>query len=151
MRPKPVIGPTTPRVRPRSRPNECWSSAHSAPCRRSARTANRPFGGAPPQELIAVDQDRLGRQATVLSSSGGRWVIVKQLADGSRAVALFNETGQPQTISTTARAVQLPTASTYTVRDLWQHTDTRTTGNITATVPAHGTVVYRVSPATTGN
>ncbi|NUV61187.1 glycoside hydrolase family 27 protein [Streptomyces sp. CAI-85] len=102
------------------------------------------------KEIIAVDQDRLGRQGTVLSSSGGRWVIVKQLADGSRAVALFNETGQPQTIRTTAQAVQLPPAGAYTLRDLWQHTTSRTTGDISATVPAHGTVVYRVSPATGG-
>lgn len=100
------------------------------------------------KEIIALDQDRLGRQATMLSSSGGRWVIVKQLADGSRAIALFNETSQAQTISTTTGAAGLPTRPAYTVRDLWRHTNARSTGAITATVPAHGTVVYRVTPTT---
>lgn len=97
------------------------------------------------KELIAVDQDALGKQATVLKSEDGRWTIVRQLANGDRAVALFNETGQPQRISTTAKDIGLPRADGYRLRDLWQHQDTHTTGTISATVPAHGTTVYRVS------
>ncbi|MGW7634606.1 NPCBM/NEW2 domain-containing protein [Streptomyces decoyicus] len=97
------------------------------------------------KDLIAIDQDPLGKQATVLKSESGRWTLVRQLADGDRAVALFNETGQPQRISTTAKDLGLPQADGYRLRDLWRHQDTHTTGTVSATVPAHGTVVYRVS------
>ncbi|MEV0447061.1 NPCBM/NEW2 domain-containing protein [Streptomyces sp. NPDC050600] len=97
------------------------------------------------REVIAVDQDPLGKQGTVVSSSSGRWVVVKELADGSRAVALFNETESAQRIGTTARAAGLPDADAYTVRDLWQHTTTNTAGTVSATVPAHGTVMLRLS------
>ncbi|MFG2828307.1 NPCBM/NEW2 domain-containing protein [Streptomyces sp. NPDC048434] len=97
------------------------------------------------KDLIAVDQDPLGKQATVLKSESGRWTLVRQLADGARAVALFNETGQPQRISTTAKDLGLPQADGYRLRDLWRHQDTHTTGTVSATVPAHGTTVYRVS------
>ncbi|MFI0713412.1 NPCBM/NEW2 domain-containing protein [Streptomyces inhibens] len=97
------------------------------------------------KDVIAIDQDALGKQATVLKSESGRWTVVRQLANGDRAVALFNETGQPQQISTTAKDVGLPQADGYHLRDLWQHRDTHTTGTISATVPAHGTTVYRVS------
>ncbi|UKY48871.1 NPCBM/NEW2 domain-containing protein [Streptomyces inhibens] len=97
------------------------------------------------KDVIAIDQDALGKQATVLKSESGRWTVVRQLANGDRAVALFNETGQPQQISTTAKDVGLPQADGYRLRDLWQHRDTHTTGTISATVPAHGTTVYRVS------
>ncbi|KOG37595.1 NPCBM/NEW2 domain-containing protein [Streptomyces decoyicus] len=97
------------------------------------------------KDLIAIDQDPLGKQATVLKSESGRWTLVRQLADGDRAVALFNETGQPQRISTTAEELGLPQADGYRLRDLWRHQDTHTTGTVSATVPAHGTVVYRVS------
>ncbi|ROQ63357.1 alpha-galactosidase [Streptomyces sp. 840.1] len=96
-------------------------------------------------EVIAVDQDPLGKQGTVLSSDQGRWVVAKELRDGSRAVALFNETGSAQRISTTAAAAGLPRAAAYTMRDLWEHTDYNTAGDISATVPAHGTVLLRVA------
>lgn len=95
-------------------------------------------------EVIAVDQDPLGKQGEVVSSEGGRWVVSKELADGSRAVALFNEGSRAQRIETTAKAVGLPKSRGYTMRDLWKHSDTNTTGRIAATVPAHGTVLVRV-------
>ncbi|WP_329361368.1 NPCBM/NEW2 domain-containing protein [Streptomyces sp. NBC_01483] len=97
------------------------------------------------KEVIAVDQDPLGKQGTVLSSEGGRWVVAKEMKDGSRTVALFNETGSAQHIATTARAVGLPAAPAYTLRDLWQRRSYNTAGAISATVPAHGTVLVRVS------
>ncbi|MFF5672940.1 NPCBM/NEW2 domain-containing protein [Streptomyces hygroscopicus] len=97
------------------------------------------------REVIAVDQDPLGKQGTVVSSEDGRWVIAKEMADGSRAVALFNETDRPRHIATSATGVGLPGATAYRLRDLWAHQDYHTAGAIAATVPAHGTVLYRVS------
>ncbi|MGW2523702.1 NPCBM/NEW2 domain-containing protein [Streptomyces sp. NPDC001617] len=97
------------------------------------------------KEVIAVDQDPLGKQGTVVSSEGGRWAVAKEMKDGSRTVALFNENGTAQHISTTAQAVGLPHAPAYTLRDLWQHRSYNTAGIISATVPAHGTVLVRVS------
>ncbi|WP_447035994.1 NPCBM/NEW2 domain-containing protein [Streptomyces sp. DSM 118878] len=97
------------------------------------------------EEVIAVDQDPLGRQGEVLSSQDGRWVVAKEMKDGSRAVALFNETGTAQSISTTAKAVGLRDADGYTMRDLWRHKSYNTAGRISATVPAHGTVLLRVA------
>lgn len=103
------------------------------------------FGILSNEEVIAVDQDPLGKQGVVLSSEGGRWAVSKEMGDGSRAVALFNETGEAQRISTTAEATGLPKASAYTVRDLWEHTARNTAGGLSATVPAHGTVLLRVA------
>ncbi|MFG2352530.1 NPCBM/NEW2 domain-containing protein [Streptomyces sp. NPDC048521] len=97
------------------------------------------------KEVIAVDQDPLGKQGTVVSSAGGRWVVAKEMKDGSRAVALFNESGTAQRIATSASAVGLPDADAYTLRDLWQHRGYNTAGTIAATVPAHGTVLLRVA------
>ncbi|MFF7640041.1 NPCBM/NEW2 domain-containing protein [Streptomyces canus] len=97
------------------------------------------------KEVIAVDQDPLGKQGAVVSSEGGRWVVAKEMKDGSRTVALFNESSSPQHIATTAAAVGLPDADAYTLRDLWQHRSYNTAGTISATVPAHGTVLVRVA------
>ncbi len=101
------------------------------------------------REVIAVDQDRLGVQGAPISTDGGRDVFVKPLANGDRAVALFNESDSPQRIATTAAAAGLPAAPAYTVRDLWAHTTRETAGTLAATVPAHGTVMLRVGTSRT--
>ncbi|MET9293461.1 NPCBM/NEW2 domain-containing protein [Streptomyces sp. NPDC003077] len=99
------------------------------------------------REVIALDQDPLGKQGTVVKSGGSRWTVVKRLANGDRAVALFNEADHPQRITTTAKDVGLPKAGGYRLRDVWKHRDFHSAGTISATVPAHGTVVFRVSPS----
>jgi alpha-galactosidase len=97
------------------------------------------------RDVIAVDQDRLGIQGSPISTDGGRDVFVKPLANGDRAVALFNETDTVQRIGTSAAGIGLPQATAYRVRDLWTHTDRETAGAIAATVPPHGTTLVRVS------
>ncbi|MFD8723254.1 NPCBM/NEW2 domain-containing protein [Streptomyces sp. NPDC059629] len=103
------------------------------------------FGILDNKEVIAVDQDPLGKQGTVVSSEYGRWVVTKEMQDGSRAVALFNESDSPQRIATSAKAVGLPKAPAYTLRDLWQHRSYNTAGTVSAIVPAHGTVLVRIA------
>ena len=98
-------------------------------------------------DVIAVDQDPLGVQATVVSNANGQWVLSKPLSDGSHAVVLFNATGTPQTITTSAAAAGLPGGYTgYNLKNLWTHQNTETAGGIGASVPAHGVAFYRVTP-----
>jgi alpha-galactosidase len=96
-------------------------------------------------DVIALDQDPLGKQATVLSAGGGLVVYSKVLANGDRAVALSNETAATATISTTASATGIGSASSYTLKDLWSKAVRSTSGAISASVPSHATVLYRVS------
>ncbi|SED33445.1 alpha-galactosidase [Amycolatopsis tolypomycina] len=98
-------------------------------------------------DVIALDQDPLGRQATVLSANAGLVVYSKVLANGDRAVALSNETAATATISTTASATGIGGAASYTLKDLWSKAVRTTTGTISASVPSHATVLYRVSRA----
>ncbi|MCX4903522.1 ricin-type beta-trefoil lectin domain protein [Streptomyces sp. NBC_00878] len=97
------------------------------------------------RDVIAVDQDSLGRQGTEISSSGGLHVLTKQLANGDRSVLLFNENASAATISTSATAAGLPAASSYRLTNLWSKVVSSTSGNISARVPGHGSVMYRVS------
>ncbi len=98
--------------------------------------------------VIAVDQDPLGKQGRPLASKGGHWVLAKPLKNGDCAVVLFNQSGTPATISTTAARVGLGVATGYTLRNLWTQALTETAGPISARVPAHGVVMYRVSKGT---
>jgi len=72
-------------------------------------------------------------------------VYSKVLANGDRAVALSNESTVGTTISTTAAAIGLGGSSSYTLTDLWSKATRSTTGAISAPVPGHGTVLYRVA------
>ena len=100
--------------------------------------------------VIAVDQDSLGKQGTEVSSSNGLDVLAKPLANGDVAVALFNENSSTETITTSAAAIGKSGSSSYTLTDLWSGAVTTTSGTISASVPAHGTVMYRVSGGSTG-
>jgi alpha-galactosidase len=98
------------------------------------------------REVIAVDQDPLGKQGTVLRNDNGLWVFTKPLASGDIAVTLFNETESAATFGTTAAELGLPLRPSYAVRDLWEHQTLESAGTFSASVPAHGTVMYRVQP-----
>jgi alpha-galactosidase len=100
--------------------------------------------------VIAIDQDPLGAQARLLSQSGSSQVWVKPLADGSRAVALFNRGTSPAQITTTASAVGLPGAPHYIIQDLWANQTTTKQKWISGLVPAHGVILYRVTADTSG-
>ena len=95
--------------------------------------------------VIAIDQDRLGRQGYPVASAGGHWVLTKPLANGDRAVLLFNQTDTTATISTTAAQVGMASEPGYTLLNLWSDTVSETTDVIDATVPAHGVVFYELS------
>ncbi|SFI90744.1 NPCBM/NEW2 domain-containing protein [Amycolatopsis sacchari] len=97
------------------------------------------------REVIAVDQDPLGLPGDRLGSDGDREVWTRRLAGGDVAVALFNRGATSTEIRTDARAVGLPQSPGYVLRDLWQHTSTSTVGGISAQVPPHGVVLFRVS------
>nr|WP_175441172.1 ricin-type beta-trefoil lectin domain protein [Micromonospora humi] len=94
--------------------------------------------------LIGISQDPLARQASQVSFDGTRRVLAKPLANGDVAVALFNQGSATTTVSTTAAAVG-KSGSSFTLRDAWTDATSTSTGAISASVPAHGTVVYRVS------
>ena len=98
------------------------------------------------QEVLAVDQDRLGVQGTMLTQRGSAQVWAKPLAGGQVAVALLNRGAQPVSIATTASQVGLVAAGRYRVRDLWEHRTTTSAGSVGALVAPGSVVLYRVAP-----
>ncbi|WP_063836144.1 NEW3 domain-containing protein [Actinacidiphila yeochonensis] len=97
------------------------------------------------KDVIAVDQDRTGLQGRIVQQGADYDVLSKQLAGGERAVALFNRSDSAQTITTTAAAAGFGKGSSFVLKDLVTKKSTVTTGTISADVPPHATVLYRVS------
>ncbi|HEY1705738.1 MAG TPA: NPCBM/NEW2 domain-containing protein [Trebonia sp.] len=96
--------------------------------------------------VVAVDQDPLGKQAQLVAQQTGVDVVSKPLANGDVAVLLANTGSTAQQVSTTAATAGLGRAAAYSVSDLWAGTTRESAGTITATVPAEGSVLLRVSP-----
>ncbi|WP_199443154.1 glycoside hydrolase family 27 protein [Umezawaea beigongshangensis] len=94
--------------------------------------------------LLAVNQDPLGAGGRRVRDDGDVEVFAKPLSGGSVAVGLFNRGGDTTTVTTTAEQVGL-TGSAFALTDLWTGETSRTSGQISASVPAHGVTAFRVS------
>lgn len=99
------------------------------------------------REVIAIDQDPLGMQGRRVYRSGEQEVWSKQLADGGRAVVLFNRGAQEKQMSVAWTDIGYPRYLSANVRDLWAHKDLgKINGSYTATVPSHGVVMVTIKP-----
>jgi alpha-galactosidase len=99
------------------------------------------------KEVIAVDQDPLGREGERAWKSGDLEVWSKQLGDGSRAVVLLNRGSAEQEISVNWEDVGYPNHLIASVRDLWRHKDLgKFSGKFSAPVASHGVVMVTLRP-----
>ncbi|MDQ6706850.1 MAG: glycoside hydrolase family 27 protein [Acidobacteriota bacterium] len=96
------------------------------------------------RDVIAVDQDKEGKQAKRVSKSGEQEVWARPLAGGAHAVALFNRARDDAKV--TVKWADADVQGTPSrARDLWAHSDMQLNGpEYSATVPAHGVVMLRV-------
>lgn len=101
-------------------------------------------------EVIAIDQDPLGKEAMTVAKNGETRVYAKDLADGSKAVALFN-LGETET-QVTVNWLDLGLKGKWHVRDLWRQKDLgKFKNSFSATVPRHGVVLIRVCQNSSGS
>lgn len=118
-------------------------------------------------EVLAVNQDPLGKSARLVSKQGGEVTIenvrpgrdtqrkdhprgqvwAKELEDGTRAVGLFNLGNEPMTVIAKFDEINAGPGK-HVVRDLWRQKDLGTfESQFEATVAPHGVVFVKVSPA----
>ncbi len=97
-------------------------------------------------EVLEIDQDTLGQQATCVSTNDDLRVFVKNLDDGSKAVGLFNLTTSQATVTASWETLKLSGAQT--VHDLWRQRDLgKFETEFSASVAPHGVVLVRIFPA----
>jgi len=99
------------------------------------------------KEVIAIDQDPLGRQGRRVWKDGDLEVWSKQLQDGSRAVILLNRGASSREITASWEQIGYPGHLSAAVRDLWAHKDLgKFTGKFSAPVESHGVVMLTIRP-----
>jgi alpha-galactosidase len=94
------------------------------------------------KEVIAIDQDRLGKQGQRAWQLGEQEIWTRPLSGRAIAFALFNRANTEAKMT-----VQLKLHGTRTARDLWTHQDVTwpSDGEYSVTVPSHGVVMLKVS------
>lgn len=96
------------------------------------------------KEVIAVDQDKLGKEGDRAMAWGMTEIWTKPLSDGALAAGLFNRDIEARSVTLHLHDVGLP--ANAKLRDLWAHKDVSATdGSYTVTVPGHGVVLLKAS------
>jgi len=102
-------------------------------------------------EVLALDQDALGKQSVRVTTEGPVDVYMKDLEGGSRALGFFNHDSTARTM-TFKNLGMLGFTSRQHVRDLWRQTDLPdvadpTRDTLDMTIPGHGVLLYRLTSA----
>ena len=99
------------------------------------------------KEVIAVDQDPLGREGRRVWKNGDLEIWARPLQGGSCAAVLLNRGASERNISLKWEQIGYAGHLPATVRDLWAHRDLgRFTGEFSATVTPHAVVMVTVRP-----
>ncbi len=100
-------------------------------------------------EVLALDQDALGKEARCVLTNGDLRVYEKELEDGGRALGFFNLGAKPANLDFNNFAA-LNLTGTFHVRDLWRQKNAATVDtakdSLPLTIPAHGVVLYKLAP-----
>jgi len=99
-------------------------------------------------EVIAINQDPLGKQATCIQTIGDLRIYVKELEDGSRAVGFCNF-GLEKVDLSYKDFSKLGITGKQKVRDLWRQKDVAIInageGALSVKVPVHGVMLYKLT------
>ena len=98
------------------------------------------------KDVIAIDQDRLGKQGDRVTTEGPLELWARPLADGSKAVAIFNR--HHDVLSWKINFSDVGFNGPVVVRDVWAGKDLGTLrGSYETLIPKHGVVLLKVSAA----
>lgn len=96
------------------------------------------------KDVIAIDQDRAGKQGDRVSAEGPVEIWMRPLADGGAAIGIFNR--HPGAMKATVDLSKLGLGRATKMRNVWAAADTvLPKGPTSFDVPGHGVVLLRVS------
>jgi alpha-galactosidase len=96
------------------------------------------------EEVLAIDQDALGKQGRQIIKNDTYQVWVKDLEDGNKAIGIFNITDKYQDVNLKWNDVALN--GSIKVRDVWKQKDIGSfKENFPSSIPPHGVSFVKVS------
>jgi alpha-galactosidase len=97
------------------------------------------------KDIIAIDQDPLTLQATLVSQDGYFDVLTKSLSNGDRLLTVLNRGDESNTTTVDTERMGLEKGGSYSFKDLWTGETSQVTGSINVTLATHATALYRIS------
>lgn len=99
------------------------------------------------KDVIAIDQDRLGKEATRAIDNDHEEVWVKPLSGGAFAVCILNTQPDAAALRQDWSDLHDLAGKQFSVRDVWSGHDLGTTASpTTAAIPAHGVALLMLQP-----
>jgi hypothetical protein len=102
------------------------------------------FGNA---DIIALDQDPAGNQATLAHDSSDLQILVKTLASGDKAVAIFNRGSVDYDVDLNATHLKFSDDAPIALTDLWSKQQTTFTKRTKLHVKPRETLIFRAHGA----
>jgi alpha-galactosidase len=93
------------------------------------------------RDVIAIDQDKAGKQGDRVWTEGPIEIWTKPLADGSKAIGIFNR--HPSPMTTQVDLGKLGIRKNTRAKDIWQNQELDLSANYTVAIPGHGVVLLR--------
>jgi len=99
------------------------------------------------KEMIALNQDRMGAQADLVSEENNMVIFAKDCENGDIALSFTNLSSSEKSITLDFNDLpHLKVDSTYTCRDLWEGKDIgEVKDSLNTTVKSHATKVFRLA------
>jgi alpha-galactosidase len=99
------------------------------------------------RDVIALDQDPLGKQGTRLRADADSELWIKELSGGQFAVCLLNTSANKTSMKVVWRDLPFVGAQQFTVRDVWSGKDLGDTKtDFKASVSSHDVALFRLAP-----
>jgi alpha-galactosidase len=99
------------------------------------------------KDIIAVDQDALCEQATLVSQNedGAIDVLTKNLANGDRLLTILNHDNSTHTATVSLERLGIDPEQSYRAKDLWTGKTSTVREELHVKLAKHQTAIYRVS------
>ncbi len=98
------------------------------------------------KEVIAIDQDPLGKQGYQFMKHPGKEIWAKELSDGKWAICIFSTGEDKLKVRLDWKHFWILKGS-YEVRDLWAKKDLgKTDKNFESEIPSHDVILFKLSP-----
>jgi alpha-galactosidase len=99
------------------------------------------------KDVIAIDQDPLGKQAFRVWRKDGVEAWKKPMADGKVAIAFLNRNSTPESVTVPYDQLELEKESAWDCYDVWKHEKMKQpAGSLTSKMISHECQVYVLTP-----
>jgi alpha-galactosidase len=99
------------------------------------------------KDIVAIDQDPLGKQGFRVIKKDGFEAWKKPLANNKVAIALLNRNSTAQSVAASWKELELKPEAKYKIYDVWKHASVEAmNGRISANLRSHECEVFVFTP-----